>query len=153
MEIQSWWMIKCRMDDCASSKNITAEPSKGCRLERCPSRIHPHNHSCRTIGALFHNHSCQRGVGQNDALRFCRLSIHLLNPAVSAVSPKPIIILQPLAYLVCYRAYRHSAQEGQQATHSIWFIGIREVHAALWYAIAKDAGAVLTKKITRYIPG
>ena len=153
MEIQSWWMIKCRMDNFASSIIITAKPSKGCRLKRCPSRIHPHNHSCRTTGALFHNFSHHRGVGQNDALRFCRLSIHLLNPAVSAASPEPIMILQPLAYLVCYRAYRHSAQEGQQATHSIWFIGIRKINTALWYTIAKDAVTVLIKEITGYIPG
>ena len=100
MEIQSWWMIKCRMDDCASSKNITAEPSKGCRLERCPSRIHPHNHSCRTIGALFHNFSHQRGVGQYDALRFCRYSVIFSfrhyritythnNPSASRISRMP----------------------------------------------------------------
>ena len=151
MEIQSWWMIKCRMDDCASSKNITAEPSKGCRLERCPSRIHPHNHSCRTIGAHFHNFSHQRGVGQNPPF----VSAGTLSSSHSGitVSPKPIITLQPPAYLVCHGAHRHSTQEGQKTAHSIWFIGIREVHAALWYAIAKDAGAVLTKKITRYISG
>ena len=151
MEIQSWWMIKCRMDDCTSSKIITAEPSKGCRLKRCPSRIHPHNHSCRTIGALFHNFSHQRGVGQNPPF----VSAGTLSSSHSGitVSPKPIITLQPLAYLVCYRAYRHSAQEGQQATHSIWFIGIRKINTALWYTIAKDAVTVLIKEITRYIPG